>query len=269
MACNAGHNGGPGGSSFRGGGGSMLVMIAGTPVSKCLPTDPPSILWQDERFLALHKPVDWVVHNSDLEKEANSLVQWLRDQDMQAAPVHRLDRPTSGVVLFARSGDAARLAQAEMQAGNLHRHYVAIVRGTVVPMTMINPLRQLHSEPRRGLRPSGPPQNARTTVEVAVPFALENGPDTRFPATRYSYVEILLHTGRTHQIRRHMQSWSHPIIGDVTYGKGIHNRFFRTQFNLHRLMLHAHAISGPTFLPAIVDPLPQEFGYFPSRQESW
>lgn len=75
-------------------------------------------------------------------------------------------------------------------------------------------------------------------------------PVDRYPEARYSLVSLVPHTGRHRQLRRHMKHISHPIVGDSSYGKGSHNRFFREHFSSHRLLLAAVSM---TFLHPVTD----------------
>ncbi|HEY2739007.1 MAG TPA: pseudouridine synthase [Thermoanaerobaculia bacterium] len=134
-------------------------------------------------------------------------------------PVHRLDRATSGVLVFALDSGTARRLQEQWIAGTVRKRYLALVRGI-------------------------PPEEG--VIDHPVPNSLY-GP--RVPAVteflrlatfeRYALLEVRPQTGRLHQIRRHLKHLSHPLIGDVRYGKGEHNRLFRERFGLHRLALHA------------------------------
>jgi tRNA pseudouridine65 synthase len=70
-------------------------------------------------------------------------------------------------------------------------------------------------------------------------------PVGRWPEARYSLVELCPHTGRLHQLRKHMAHLRHPIVGDVRHGEGRHNRLFREHLGVHRMLLHARALSLP------------------------
>ena len=138
-------------------------------------------------------------------------------------PVHRLDRPTSGALIFALHQDAARVVSQEFEAGNVHKAYLALVRGITPESGVIdNPVPK---------KPNG--KRVPAVTEFRRLFEFE----------RYSLVGAWPKTGRLHQIRRHLKHISHPLIGDSKYGKGEHNRFFREKFGLTRLGLHAATIS--------------------------
>ncbi|MBI4510402.1 MAG: pseudouridylate synthase [Deltaproteobacteria bacterium] len=145
---------------------------------------------------------------------------WVRDfVEKRVYPVHRLDRGTSGVLVFALSTVAASALSEQFAAGKATKRYLALVRGVAPEHGVID-----HPIPRRE---GGPRVSAVTEFRrVAV-------------SGRYSLVEATPRTGRLHQVRRHLKHISHPIIGDVNYGKGEHNRLFREQHGLMRLALHA------------------------------
>lgn len=169
--------------------------------------------------MAIDKPSGLLVHRGwgDDEVVAMTLVrdaigQWVY-------PIHRLDRGTSGVLLFALdSGTASQLGE-QFAAHRIEKTYLALVRGVPAEEQWID-----HPIPRAE---DGPRVPARTHVRRL------------FSAGRYSFVEAKPESGRLHQVRRHLKHISHPIIGDVRYGKGEHNRLFRTEHGLHRIALHA------------------------------
>jgi tRNA pseudouridine65 synthase len=138
-------------------------------------------------------------------------------------PVHRLDRGTSGAVVFALSPEVARRLQEALQAGQVEKRYLTLVRGIPPEAGTID-----HPVPRS---PHGERVDALTEYRRLGTFE------------RYALLEVRPRTGRLHQIRRHMKHVSHHVIGDVRYGKGEHNRYFRERFGLHRLVLHALEIA--------------------------
>jgi tRNA pseudouridine65 synthase len=159
-------------------------------------------------------------------------------------PVHRLDRGTSGVLVFALSSALASRFSELFASGAVEKTYLALVRGVPPEQgTIDHPL--LPGEDR-----DEPRVEARTAYL------------RREVLGRYSLVEARPETGRLHQIRRHLKHISCPIIGDVNYGKGEHNRFFREHFDLHRMFLHALRIRFPhpvTGVSVEVDaPMPPE-----------
>ncbi len=200
------------------------------------------ILYRDEYIVAINKPSGLLVHRSWIDKdETRFAIQMLRDQIGQYVyPVHRLDKPTSGVLLFALNKEVARGLSEQMQAGEFKKEYIAVVRGYTPESERIDyPLKEvLDKMTDARARKDKEAQEAITLYErldqVELPFSVG-----RYPSTRYSLVKLNPQTGRKHQLRRHMKHILHPIVGDTKYGRGEHNRFFREQFGCHRLLLHA------------------------------
>lgn len=199
------------------------------------------ILYRDDELVAVDKPSGVPVHRG-WARDGAPVLQLLRDQlGRHVYPVHRLDRGTSGVLLFALSSEAARGVQIQFEAREVGKRYLALCRG-----------------------------NDPTLGRVDHPLAREDGREAQPAVTdlkllgraeRYGLYEARPLTGRRHQIRRHLKHVSHPIIGDTTYGKGEHNRIFRERFGFHRLALHCsemslrHARSGaPLVVQAPLSP---------------
>lgn len=186
------------------------------------------ILYEDPYLVAVHKPAGLLVHRNAHTRHEPALLQILRHQlGKPLFPVHRLDRPTSGLMVMALDPQAARSLAGQFAARQVEKAYLAVVRGFLPQCGYVDaPL----------LSPSGQPQSARTeftrleTAEIPEPVG-------RYATARYSLAHIEIQTGRRHQIRRHLAHIRHPIIGDVLRGDGRHNRFFREYFGLHRLLL--------------------------------
>jgi tRNA pseudouridine65 synthase len=198
------------------------------------------IIYRDTDLVAVNKPSGLLVHRSPIDRrETRFALQQVRDAVGQHVyPVHRLDKPTSGVLVFALSPEAARSLSAQFSAGRVFKRYLAVVRGYAPEEGEIDyPLvEKLDRIADRGRNPQRDPQTAvtrfRCLAQVEIPFAVD-----RYPRTRYSLVELLPKTGRRHQLRRHMKHIGHPIIGDAKHGKGVHNRFFQRAYGCHRLLL--------------------------------
>lgn len=213
------------------------------------------ILYQDTDFVAVNKPAGMLVHRSWLDKhETQFVMQTLRDQlGQHVFPLHRLDRPTSGVLLFALSSEVASQAMPMFANHDMHKTYHAIVRGWVEQGDVLDyPLKvELDKIADKFANQEKDAQPAVTEYQplakVEVPFSTG-----RFDTSRYSLLEMKPTTGRKHQLRRHMHHLSHPIIGDTTHGDGKHNRLFREHYDAHRLLLHAteltfvHPLNGET-----------------------
>jgi tRNA pseudouridine65 synthase len=182
------------------------------------PFDLPA-LHQDDSLLAVGKPAGLAVHRGAAQDRIFAL-QIVRDRTgRHVHAVHRLDRATSGVLLFALDPGTARRMRERFAAGAVAKRYLALVRGIPPESGVID-----HPIPRDV---NGPRVPAVTEFRRLATFE------------RYALVEARPRTGRRHQIRRHLKHISHPLIGDVRYGKGEHNRLFRERFGLHRLALHA------------------------------
>ncbi|WP_346836673.1 pseudouridine synthase [Microbulbifer sp. SAOS-129_SWC] len=203
----------------------------------------PEILFSDESLVAAYKPEGWLVHRSDIDRhEHRILLQYLRDLcGSHLYPIHRLDKPTSGVIVFGKSGDIAARIQAQLESDTSVKTYIAVCRGYCPEQGEIDyPLPPVADFKHQRKRPKAelPRQEAvtlfRRLATVELPYAVD-----RYPSSRYSLVEIQLKTGRRHQIRRHFKHIHHPLIGCPKYGKSTHNRFFAEQFQCPRLLLHA------------------------------
>ncbi|KZN32705.1 tRNA pseudouridine(65) synthase TruC [Pseudoalteromonas luteoviolacea] len=200
------------------------------------------IIYQDENYVAINKPSGLLVHRSFLDKrETQFAMQMLRDQlGQHVFPVHRLDRPTSGVLLFALSSEAARDINQLFIDGTVEKRYLALVRGYGQDEVFVDkPLKeQLDKIADKFADQDKAPQEAQTMVRCLHRASLDI-PFGKYPSIRYSLVECFPKTGRKHQIRRHLNHLSTPIIGDVNHGDNKHNHFFRDHFQLQRLMLFA------------------------------
>ncbi|WP_027157968.1 tRNA pseudouridine(65) synthase TruC [Methylobacter luteus] len=223
------------------------------------------ILYQDDHFVAVDKPAGLLVHRSDIDRhETRFAVQMLRDQlGRRVFPVHRLDKPTAGVLLFALNPEAARQMMAVFMGDSIRKTYLAVVRGhTAETDTIDYPLKEeLDKMTDAKADPDKQAQTAvtryRRLATVELPHAVG-----RYPSCRYSLLQLSPETGRKHQIRRHMKHIFHPIVGDTTHGDGRHNDFFRAHFNCHQLLLAAtglaftHPYSGAEMnIKAPLDPV--------------
>lgn len=214
-----------------------------------------TILYQDEYLVAVNKPSGMLVHRSFLDRhETEFVMQTLRDQlGQHVFPLHRLDRPTSGVLLFGLSAEVARLMGNTQQ--QWQKEYLAVVRGYFPDILRVDyPLKeQLDDIADRDAMPDKPAQSAVTLFECLAQTELPY-PSTRYATARYSLIRCLPETGRKHQIRRHLKHVFHPIVGDTTHGDGKQNQLLRDNLGLNRLMLHAwklkftHPITQKTVL---------------------
>lgn len=218
------------------------------------------ILYRDAFMVAINKPPGLLVHRTALDRhETQFAVQLLRDQLGQRVwPVHRLDRGTSGVLVFALDPASAHALAEQFAQHAPNKRYVALVRGHPAAAGEIDhPLRRVDDaiDPRAAREGADPVEaqpaqtRYRRLATVELPVAVD-----RYPTSRYALVEARPLTGRTHQIRRHMNHIAHPVIGDSTHGKGVHNRYFASAWGASRLLLaciHMH-IRHPVTGDAIV-----------------
>jgi tRNA pseudouridine65 synthase len=196
------------------------------------------VLYQDDYLIAIDKPAGWLVHRSNIDRhETRFVIQTLRDQiGCRVQPVHRLDKGTSGVLLFAFDAETTRACSLQFERNEVQKRYWAVVRGWPDADGLIDhPLTRDYDEYGRVL-PERLAQSAQTTYRRLASAELQHCVD-RYPTSRYALVELTPLSGRRHQLRRHMKHIAHPIIGDATHGKGVHNRFFQQQFGCHRLLL--------------------------------
>ncbi len=204
------------------------------------------ILYQDRYLVAINKPSGLLVHKSPIDKkETRFALQLVRDKIGKFVyPIHRLDKPTSGVLIFALSSEVAKLMSDIFKSHKIEKEYIAIVRGYTKSSELIdyNLKLLLDKKADKDRNKNKEPQKAKTYYKqlatVELPFAI-----SRYPVARYSLIKLLPQTGRKHQLRRHLKHIFHPIVGDTKYGRTEHNNLFRKKFNCHRLLLHARSMS--------------------------
>lgn len=192
------------------------------------------ILYQDLHLVVINKPHGLLVHRSKLATNTDVYaLQLLRDQIGQRVyPVHRLDRKTSGVLVFALSNEVNSKLQKQFAENQVSKTYQAIVRGFTPDKETIE--YALTND-------NGKTQDALTQFstlkksEIEVPFG-------KFKTSRYSLIQINPQTGRFHQIRKHMAHVRHPIIGDRPHGCNKQNKLFKEKWNMITMMLHAKQI---------------------------
>ncbi|WP_457390255.1 pseudouridine synthase [Roseateles sp. P5_E1] len=202
-----------------------------------------TLLYQDEHLVAIDKPPGLLVHRTQLAAhEDEAALQLLRDQLGRTVwPVHRLDRGTSGVLLFALSTEVASLLGAMFEQGLMQKSYLALARGWPQEDAGLidHPLARDPELPSTGQTMLA--AQTRWRVLERIEWALATDP--RFPTTRVALLEAEPLQGRRHQIRRHLKHIAHPILGDATHGKGPLNRAVAAFLGTQRLWLHARELT--------------------------
>lgn len=216
-------------------------------------TVPPlRLLYRDVCMVIVDKPSGIAVHKGLDRSPDNVLSRLHRQLDAWVWPSHRLDRATSGALVFALTESAASALARSFMEGRADKTYVAWVRGA--------------PEPREGRidHPVPRAEDSEERVEAVTDYttvAIAEDPRTASP--RYGVVVCRPRTGRYHQIRRHMRHVHCPILGDTSYGDNKETKALRAHAGLHRLALHALALSiphpeEPERLVRVVAPLPED-----------
>lgn len=206
-----------------------------------LATEPHKVLSANQDWLIAFKPhhllvhrTDWAMHDADNLKDRLTADGWAHETGF-LQPVHRLDRPTSGLIVFARNPEAHAALHQLFGDRKVAKSYFALIRGWLPDeiVAVEKPLPTSHSPE---------PKPARTVLReverVECGIAM-----TRYPTTRLSLVECTPETGRYHQIRLHLKHLRHPILGDTAHGDRAHNRWLRASDHGFALMLHAGGLS--------------------------
>lgn len=229
------------------------------PIAETLP-----ILYRDEHLVIVNKPSGLLVHRSPIDRhETRFALQLVRDQIGQRVyPVHRLDKPTSGVLIFALSATVARQLTTQFTQHQIEKTYIAVVRGFAPESGVID--HPLVEEPDKMMPGRKTPTEAQQAIshfrclgQAELPVCIE-----KYPISRFSLVQVQPQTGRRHQIRRHLKHINHPIIGDAKHGRGRYNRYFKAELGVDRLLLAAtqvrfqHPVTGQML--SVQAPLDQE-----------
>ncbi len=185
-------------------------------------------------MVVINKPHGLLVHRSAIAADAEEFaMQLLRDQIKQKVyPVHRIDRKTSGLLLFGLSSEAAHKIQIQLENQKTQKTYLAIVRGYFPDnIDVDHPL----------TNDKGKVQEAFTSFKTLKKTELDI-PLGKFPTSRYSLIEAYPKTGRMHQIRKHLNHLRFPIIGDRPHGCNKQNRLFKEKWNMTTMLLHAQKL---------------------------
>ncbi|MCB0107475.1 MAG: RluA family pseudouridine synthase [Caldilineaceae bacterium] len=212
---------------------------------------PLKILYEDDNLLIVDKEAGMVVHPAP-GHESGTLVHAILHHcpelegvggERRPGIVHRLDKETSGLLVVAKNDRAHRDLQTQFKARTVYKEYLALVEGTIEPATgRINaPIGRHPVERKRQAVLPPDPQSGKTQGRTALTdyyreavYVTAAGGD--HPVARFSLVRVVLHTGRTHQIRVHFAWYKHPIVGDTLYG------YRRQRLPLARHFLHAHKL---------------------------
>ncbi|HCH31307.1 MAG TPA: pseudouridylate synthase [Oceanospirillaceae bacterium] len=199
---------------------------------------PLSIIHQDADLVAINKPTGLLVHRSPIDKrETRFAVQELRNQlGQHVYPLHRLDKPTSGVLVFALSSEAASFYGQQFQQHRIQKTYLALVRGYGPKQLSIDHALKDEADDYAGIKGDGEAKEALTHVQSIQKFEIPLRVD-RYETTRLSLMQCQPVSGRKHQIRRHLKHIGHPIVGDSRHGKGLLNRACEGYFGVGRLWL--------------------------------
>ena len=210
---------------------------------------PLPILYEDDYFIAINKPEGMLVHRTGMSEDTVFVMQTLRDQI--GAPVytiHRLDRATSGVLVFGKSAEAAEMLAAGFREKTIEKKYLAIVRGWTDEKGSVDYAVRDQDKPNAEFLEAV--THYRTLGRSEVPHAI----GYKYQTARFSLVEVEPETGRRHQIRKHFAHILHPVIGDKRHGDNKHNMYFWYTLLLPRMLLHAselafdHPASGASLL---------------------
>ncbi|WP_242918847.1 pseudouridine synthase [Pontibacter liquoris] len=226
------------------------------------------IIFEDDQYVAINKPNGLLVHRTRIAEEKKEFaLQLLRDQlGYRVSPLHRLDRGTSGVLLFAKNAEAAAPLVKAFGEREADKTYFAIVRGyTPEEQVIDNPIRP--DKDHKNKTPQDAFTSYRRLATVELPIAVG-----RYNSARYSLVQVKPETGRMHQIRKHFAHIRHYIIGDKRHGDWRHNLMFKEELQSTSLLLHAaalafeHPFTGATIritasMPENMRRLCQQFGW--------
>lgn len=193
------------------------------------------ILYQDAYLIAVNKPVGLLVHRTKIaEEEDEFLLQKLRDQTGKFLyPVHRLDRPTSGIVVFGLNQETASKLAKLFASHEITKEYIALVRGWFPDEVNLDyPVKN----------EKGNSREAMTLFEAIDQFELPI-PTDRYLTTRFSTVKCLPQTGRWHQLRQHLAHLRHYIVNDRVHGDGKCNKIFTEKIGVREMFLHARALT--------------------------
>lgn len=244
-------------------GQSFIVLIPPVVAAEPEPQDIPlDIVFEDEDLLVLNKPVGLVVHPAAGNWDGtlvNALLHHCGDSlsgiGGVARPgiVHRLDKDTSGVMVVAKNDKAHRYLAEQFEAHSLERAYKAVVWGVPSP-------REDRIEGQIGRSPNN--RKKMAVIEIGGKFAATNFKVERVIGRAASLLECRLETGRTHQIRVHMASIGHSVVGDPVYGGSGRNKLKLANPDLRKLISAFPHQALHAYLIGFTHPVSREFMRF-------
>ena len=195
----------------------------------------PAVLYKDSDLLVVDKPPGWLTHYNSRDPRAQNLSRYLQERlEERLYTVHRLDRGTSGLLIFARTRETAVGLSRLFRQQQVRKTYLAVVRGHLRISARIDS--PVHRGRRGGIAVSA------LTYVMPLSRAVLPEPVGRYEEAWYSLVGVHPRTGRFHQIRRHLSAIDHPVIGDTGRGDKEQNRFFAARFGLKELLLRAYRL---------------------------
>lgn len=190
--------------------------------------DPVKVIFQDDDILAVNKP-------------PHMNAQEVCKQFPKAILLNRLDKETSGVMLFAKNETFQKRAIGEFAKNNVYKEYIAIVEGKVIEEQTVDlPIATVKG---KSARSKVDKRNGKPATTHVIPMLIEGNK---------SKIKVVIDTGRTHQIRVHLAHLGYPIIGDLSYGK--------PAANVNRVLLHSHITR--IFDYEFIASQPREFGVY-------
>lgn len=194
------------------------------------------ILYQDAHFIIINKPARILVHPSYYARniEGPSLVELLEEQlGKKYHPIHRLDHKTSGLILFSHDTEMVAILQNLLEENKIQKEYRALLRGfTPESGTIDSPVKNADTGVYKEAL-----TEFKTLISITVPIPVQP-----YDQSRYSLVQFFPKTGRMHQLRKHANKISHPIIGDYKYGNRHHNAMFVEKLGISEMFLHAYSL---------------------------
>lgn len=194
------------------------------------------ILYQDSHFIIINKPARILVHPSYYARniEGPSLVELLEEQlGKKYHPIHRLDHKTSGLILFSHHTEMVSILQNLLEENKIQKEYRALLRGFTPESGAIDsPVKNADTGVYKEAL-----TEFKTLISITVPIPVQP-----YEQSRYSLVQFFPKTGRMHQLRKHANKISHPIIGDYKYGNRHHNAMFVEKLGITEMFLHAYSL---------------------------